>query len=314
MMRRTLLSQIGLSQIGLSQIGLSQIGLSQIGLAQVGFALVGSAVLPGRPASAQGKGNLASVPIEVVGNWDGSLPGSALAVVTRMRAVSLAGVRLLSDRQPGRLRVDGHRSGPPSIWLHDDGTSIAWVIVDIGPRDWSKLAYQFGHELGHVLANSWGPDAKPRNPCQWLEEALVESFSIRGLGLLATSWEQDPPFPGDTAFGGAIRTYRDRVLAGYRAFAADVGADRGIAAWFRAHRSEMETEGGVSGPGRAAIPTLVAELEAGADRVEDLGALNRWPGRSGVPMEQYLPSWQGSCAEIGAKGRLAERVKALLLG
>ena len=278
------------------------------------LSLAVSAVGTGMPASAQGRGTLASAPIEVVGDWGGSLPGAALAVVTRMRAVSLAGVRLLSDRQPGRLRVDSHASGPPAVWLHDDGTPIAWVIVDIGPRDWSKLAYQFGHELGHVLANSWGPDAKPHNPCQWLEEALVEAFSIRGLGMLAESWERDPPFPGDAAFGGAIRAYRDRLLAGYQAFATQQAADRGLAAWFRVHRGEMESDGGVTGPGRAAIPTLVAELEAGADRVEDLGALNRWPGRSGVAMEEYLRLWRESCAQIGAAGRLAERVKGSLLG
>src|SRR5450432_859612 len=115
------------------------------------FTMIGSAVLPGTRLAAENRippgiatgPTLATVPIEVVGDWGGSLPGSALAVVTRMRAVSLAGVRLLSDRQPGRLRVDSHSSGPPHIWLHDDGTSIAWIVVDIGPRDWSKLAYQF---------------------------------------------------------------------------------------------------------------------------------------------------------------------------
>src|SRR5262245_29647307 len=38
----------------------------------------------------------------------------------------------------------------------------------------SVLAYQFGHELGHVTANSWQPHAKPQPPSRWLEEALVE--------------------------------------------------------------------------------------------------------------------------------------------
>ena len=61
---------------------------------------------------------------------------------------------------------------------------MAWIIVDVGTRDWCNLAYQFGHELGHVVANSWARDAKPGGPCQWLEEALVEAFSFRGLGRL----------------------------------------------------------------------------------------------------------------------------------
>jgi hypothetical protein len=275
--------------------------------------LVSSAVILGsRPdTGAQAAGpTLASVPIEVTGDWGGSLPGSALAVVTRMRAVSLAGVPLLSDRQPGRLRVDSHTSGPPHIWLHNDGTSIGWIVVDVGPRDWSKLAYQFGHELGHVLCNSWGPEAKPANPCQWLEEALVEAFSIRGLGLLAESWERDPVFTGDAAFGGAIRRYREDLLARYRA----VAAEQGLRAWFSAQRTALEINGGVGGPARGAIPSVLAEYEADPAALDGLSALNRWRGRTGVPMEEYLRRWKRSCAELGASQRLVVRVRKILLG
>jgi len=281
--------------------------------------LVGSASVLGVRFGVDAEGmadgtTLSSAPIEVTGDWAGSLPRSALTVVSRMREVSLAGVRLLSDRQPGALRVENRTSGPPHIWLHFDGTPIAWIVVDIGPRDWSKLAYQFGHELGHVLANSWGPDAKPRNPCQWLEEALVESFSIRGLGLLADSWERDPPFPGNAAFGAAIRGYREDLLTRYRAVAADQGADRGMVAWFAAQRAALETNGAVGGPARGAMPAVVGELEGDPAALDGLCALNRWPGRTGVAMEEYLRLWKKSCADLGVSQRLPIRVRKLLLG
>ena len=132
---------------------------------------------------------LLSAPIELAGDWGHMLPRAADQVVERMRHACLDGVRLVSDRQPTRLRVDEHKSGPPAVWLHPDGSTMAWIIVDIGERDWSKLAYQFGHELGHVMANSWQPHDKPGPPCQWLEEALVEAFSVRGLGRLAEDWK-----------------------------------------------------------------------------------------------------------------------------
>jgi hypothetical protein len=284
--------------------------------------MVGSAVLfasrlaaaAPAPPQAAGKATLASAPIEVRGAWPGSLPQSALTVVTRMREVCLAGVRLVSDRQPEQLRVDDHASGPPHVWLHFDGAPLAWIVVDIGPRDWSKLAYQFGHEFGHVLCNSWGPDAKPRNPCQWLEEALVESFSIRGLGLLADSWAANPPFPGNAAFAGAIRQYRDNVLAKYRAVATEHGATLSLAAWFQAWRGSLEADGAVGGEARAVIPAVLAELLAEPGGIEGMGALNRWPGRSGVPMEDYLRLWKRSCAELDASQLLPIRLRKLLLG
>ena len=267
-----------------------------------------------RGAGQTAPGMLLSVPLELTGDWGASPPPAAAIVISRMREVSLSCVRLLSDRQPDRIRIEAHSSGPPAIWLHDDHSRTAWIIVDIGGRDWCKLTYQFGHELGHVLANSWGPKAKPRPPTQWLEESLVEAFSIRGLGLLAESWAANPPFAGDAPFAKAITDYRANVIAGYAKpgdpTPGDANYGTALAAWFRATRGALENAGGLAPVEGPAILAIVAEMESRA-AVEDLGALNRWPGRSGVPIEDYLRLWKASCAEIGAPGRLPARLQAL---
>jgi hypothetical protein len=247
--------------------------------------------------------NLRSAPVELGGEWGGSRVG-ATAVITRVRQVALAGMRLVSDRQPDQLRVDDHASGPPAVWLHDDPPKTAWVIVDIGQRAWCQLAYQFGHELGHVLCNSWGPLAKPAPPSQWLEEALAEAFSIRGLGLLAASWERDPPFPGDGGYAKYIRQYRADLIAKYQR-AAPPGPD--LAACYRTHCRDF-----TQGKGDAMVLAVVTEMERDPVGVEDLGALNRWPARSAVPVAQYLALWQQSCAELGARGDLPARLRTTL--
>jgi hypothetical protein len=86
-------------------------------------------------------------------------------VVLRARQVLLGGWTQVSDRQPGRIRVENRPGGLPYIWLNGE-PGLAWLVVDVGVRDWCKLAYQFAHEFGHVVCNSWAPDARPRNPCQ----------------------------------------------------------------------------------------------------------------------------------------------------
>jgi hypothetical protein len=168
------------------------------------------------------------------------IPRSADQVVERMRHACLDGFRLLSDRQPTRQRVDERASGSPAVWLHPDGSSMAWIVVDIGERAWAQLAYQFGQELGHVMANSWQPHAKPTSPCQWLEEAMVEAFALCGLGRLAESWKQNPLFADDNAFGNSIADYRANIIELYAKLADEQGLTRDSTAWFADHRSEIE--------------------------------------------------------------------------
>lgn len=249
------------------------------------------------------KVTLLSAPLELGGEWGGSPPNDARAVILRMREACLSGVRLLSDRQPAKLRIDDAKFGPPHIWLHSDNADTAWIVVDIGALDWCKLSYQFGHELGHVLCNSWQREAKPRLPSQWLEEALVEAFSIRGLGLLADSWQQRPPFPHNAAFADAIRKYRKDLIDKYQKPAEKPEA-LGMCAWLRRNRDALDHTGGVGVIEGPEIVQIVAALESNKACVEDLGALNRWPERSGVPIEEYLRLWQASCAEIKAPGLL----------
>ncbi len=248
-----------------------------------------------------------SAPMELAGNWGHMLPGSAHIVVERMRHACLKRVRLVSDRQPTRIRVDEHTSGPPYIWLHSDGSSMAWIVVDISERDWSKLAYQFGHELGHVFANSWQPHAKPSPPCQWLEETMVEAFSLRGLDRLAVSWRQDPPFPNDNAFGDRLAEYRQKIVERYTELATEQRLIEDPARWFANHRTEIEK----FGLNPFAI-TFLEEYERVPTCIEGIGALNRWPGRTGIPIDEYLHQWQLSCAELQASQHLPKRLKELL--
>ena len=76
---------------------------------------------------------LLTAPLTVQGAW--AWPKPAARVLARMREACLAGVPLLSDRQPDRLLVDDHTSGPSAIWLHDDGARLAWIIVNVRGSD-----------------------------------------------------------------------------------------------------------------------------------------------------------------------------------
>ncbi len=276
--------------------------------------LLGAGLLPLKTSVARPNScgvTLLDATLELGGAWGGSAPADAAAVIKRMRTACLAGVALLSDHQPEKLRVDDRSGTVPSVWLHTDDPRTGWITVVVGIRDWCNLAYQFGHELGHVFCNSWEPDAKPCNPCQWIEEALVEAFSLRGLGLLADDWAHAPPFPNDAAYAGSIRSYRGTILAGYEATARDQDITAGFGAWFKTHKAFIQEHGGLDAA-RGAVSTMLDLLQSDAAMIADMGALNRWPGRSGVPLHDYLNLWEKSCAVLNAPGRLPVQLRDLL--
>lgn len=248
---------------------------------------------------------LATAPIELAGDWDPSYPPAALKVLERIRKVCLANVRLVSDRQPKKIRVDEHPQGTPAIWLHSEEEDVAWIIVNIGPHDWCKLAYQFGHELGHVLCNSWQVSARPGPPSQWVEEALVEAFSLRGLNYLAESWAADPPFAGNASYAGAIREYRQNLVNNYSRSAQENQMD--LNAWLKEDRSfVMRKE-----PKARLIIEILSILERYPQSVVDLGAVNRWRSRTYVPIEDYVTLWEKSCREVKSPGMLPSALARL---
>jgi hypothetical protein len=253
---------------------------------------------------------LDTCPIDVKGDW-GTADADPKAVLQWMRIAAFKGVELRSDRQPAALLVENRNVSNPAIWLHKDPADVAWIIVHVSPRAWCQLAYQFGHELGHVLANSWAVNARPQTPSQWLEEALVEAFALRALGELADDWRRKPPFPGDMRYAEQIVAYRQQYVARYQDLAKKQGADN-LRKWFTEENAVLGREQGLGERERAVVPAILGLIEPEPFLIEDYAALNRWEERSSLPLWDYIVKWEKSCRAIGSSGKLPILVRTLL--
>ena len=181
------------------------------------FSLSSVRIRAGGHAMADPGSNLLSAPLELGGDWVGSLPSSVLAVLKHARQACLTGVALLSDRQPDRLHIDDHSSGPPSIWLHFDNSSIGWIIVDVGERDWSRLSYQFGHELGHVLCTAGTRPPSPNRRRNGSRRRWSKPFRSAAWAGWPPAGRLPSPFAGlVNAFrGGGPPIPEERFIDGY---------------------------------------------------------------------------------------------------
>lgn len=137
----------------------------------------------------------------------------------------------------------------------------------------------------------------------------METFSVRGLRLLAGSWERSPPFAGDAGFARVIRQYGSALLDKFKA------DDLSPSEWFRTNRAKLEVRSGKDvpwGPAVVGILQIYEDVKAGKPTcLDDLGALNRWPERTSVPIERYLDLWAESCVAIGSTGELPSRLRQL---
>ena len=140
----------------------------------------------------------------------------------------------------------------------------------------------------------------------------MEAFTLRGLGRLAQSWEQNPPFTNDSAYGEAIAEYRQNIIKRYSKLAVEQGATADFGAWFAVYRGDIEAGGGLNLFAQAAALIVLAEYERTPGCIEAVGALNRWPTRTGVPIAEYLRAWEASCVELAASPELPANLREML--
>jgi hypothetical protein len=138
-----------------------------------------------------------------VGDWGNALPADIHAVACSSAQHLL---RVIDWPDPISVMVE------PAACEKDVPMTFPWanergeVVVRLSVRDryWAQLAFQFSHELCHVLAN---PSTWSYDRFAWIEEAFCEAASIFALQGMATSWITAPPYPNWGNYADSFRKY-----------------------------------------------------------------------------------------------------------
>ena len=105
------------------------------------------------------------------------------------------------------------------------------MLLDSGDRNWSQVAYQFSHELGHVLCG----DLSLELPQRWFEEAFCESVSLWTMERMGVSWKTDPPYGNWKSYAPKLTDYVCEVRK-------RVASPESLSEWFEAHREHLDQE------------------------------------------------------------------------
>ena len=85
-------------------------------------------------------------------------------------------------------------------------------FIQLTTRDkkWAQFAYQFSHELCHVLSDY---ERLAEGPNGWFHEAICETASVFTLRRMAERWPSSPPYSNWSDYAGQLASYVENCLS-----------------------------------------------------------------------------------------------------
>ena len=158
------------------------------------------------------------------------------------------------------------------------------ILLQARDRKWARFAYQFSHELCHVLSDY---ERLQKNPNNWFHEAICELASVFTLRRMAERWLTRPPYPDWADYAPSLARYADDLLSNDN---RRLPAGSTLRHWLAAHEEQLRSDPYLRDPNAVVAYQLLPTFEA-----EPTGwnAVRNLPNSSGYLME-YLADWYES--------------------
>jgi len=161
------------------------------------------------------------------------------------------------------------------------------VRLAVRNRQWAQFAFQFAHELGHIVSHyERRGDNKLGAENQWFEEAVGEAASLFVLKRMAESWKDKPPYPNWKGYAPALADYAAR-----RVKEADAPARERMPAWFSDNRVALRADPYLRERNNVVAVHLSEMLESDPQRWEAVRWLNLGKPDQDNSFECYMENW-----------------------
>ena len=180
----------------------------------------------------------------------------------------------------------GH-SGPITLFQRNVRKEIV-VQLDTSDTYWSQYAYQWSHELCHILC-AYRDDAKDN---KWFEEMLCELASLYTMRAMAESWKTDPPYSNWKSYGKSLRSYADDIVDKHPQLTpADLGE------FYAENRDALRASATDRKLNATVAIALLPLFEETPSHWAAVPYLNKTPATPGMTLPKYLKKWHDDAPE-----------------
>lgn len=225
------------------------------------------------------------------GDWGTATPGD---IQTVLASVANELLHFFPDKQLSPIRVVADASGP-RVFFNRNAQGEYQVLLDVKDTRWDQFAYQFSHELCHIVSNHDHKaitDHGLARDNQWFEEAVCEAVSIQTLQRMTASWQQSPPYPEWREYAPAFQTYAARLLQQRH---RELPAGLTLAQWYRDNRAVLRSDPYHRDKTELVANALLKVFERDPLCLCAIAYLNDETSATSGSFEEYLKSWCRCC-------------------
>ncbi len=156
------------------------------------------------------------------------------------------------------------------------------VRLATGQTYWSQYAFQFAHEMCHILCNYDGDVHRNK----WFEESLCETASLYSLRAMADEWKTNPPYPNWKGYSSSLKQYADDRIA-----ASPLPEGKSLADWFADHEATLYQNATNREMNNIVAVQLLPLLEENPANWEAVTWLNEAKSTQSQTFGEYLSDW-----------------------
>jgi hypothetical protein len=189
------------------------------------------------------------------------------------------------------------RGGAPRA-LYERGLGGEYVIhLTARDQHWFQYAYQFAHELCHVVSNfdhkaMTGEGVAQDN--QWFEEALCETAALFTLKRLSRAWASNPPGRDWIGYGDTFSSYAVHLSSQPHRKLAE---GQSLRDWYVANRAVLKGDPYLRQKNEVVANALLPLFEAHPELWQSIAYLNTDSASASKSFPEYLADWYRACPE-----------------